>query len=235
IRGGSLCQTKRFSYSCRPAPVPKLIARPEGTAMIDPAADPAAAKPMSESRSVRKRRAILDAATEVFLAEGFAGASMDAIATAAGVSKPTVYNHFADKQQLFEQIVNDLVAVITQPFYEQIVNLSDDGDLAKRLRELATLLLKGVMQPTNLRLRRLVIGEASRFPDLGRAYEQHGPGRAIAAWTTAFKRLARERLLRPHAPAHAAEPFQSPVLTAPPNPRHVQRRRPAARGNAAQA
>jgi TetR/AcrR family transcriptional repressor of mexJK operon len=55
--------------------------------------DPAAAKPIPESRSVRKRRAILDAATKVFLAEGFAGASMDAIATAAGVSKPTVYNH----------------------------------------------------------------------------------------------------------------------------------------------
>ena len=179
--------------------------------------DPAAAEPTSESRSVRKRRAILDAATEVFLTEGFAGASMDAIATAAGVSKPTVYNHFADKQQLFEQIVNDLVAVITQPFYEQIVNLSDDGDLAKRLRELATLLLKGVMQPTNLRLRRLVIGEASRFPELGRAYEQHGPGRAIAAWTTAFKRLADEGLLRLHDPALAAEHFQSLVLTTPLN------------------
>jgi AcrR family transcriptional regulator len=180
--------------------------------MTDPAA-----KPTSESRSVRKRRAILDAATEVFLAEGFAGASMDAIATAAEVSKPTIYNHFTDKQQLFEQIVNDLVTEITQPFYEQIVNLSDDGDLAKRLRELAALLLTGVMQPTNLRLRRLVIGEASRFPDLGRAYEQHGPGRAITAWTTAFKRLADEGQLRLRDPALAAEHFQSLVLTTPLN------------------
>jgi TetR/AcrR family transcriptional repressor of mexJK operon len=113
--------------------------------------------------------------------------------------------------------VNDLVAEITQPFYEQIVSLSDEGDLAKRLRELATLLLKGVMQPTNLRLRRLVIGEASRFADLGRAYEQHGPGRAIAAWTTAFKRLADKGLLRLPDPALAAEHFQSLVLTTPLN------------------
>ena len=179
--------------------------------------DPAAAKPALESRSVRKRRTILEAATEVFLAEGFAGASMDAIATAAGVSKPTVYNHFADKQQLFEQIVNNLVAVITQPFYEQIVNLSDDGDLAKRLRELARLLLKGVMQPANLRLRRLVIGEAGRFPDLGRAYERHGPERALAAWTTAFKRLADTGVLRMRDPTLAAEHFQSLVLTTPLN------------------
>jgi TetR/AcrR family transcriptional repressor of mexJK operon len=179
--------------------------------------DRAATKPISVSRSARKRRVILDAATQVFLAEGFAGASMDAIATAAGVSKPTVYNHFADKQQLFEQIVNDLVAVITRPFYEQIVNLSDDGDLAKRLRELARLLLKGVMQPTNLRLRRLVIGEAGRFPDLGRAYERQGPGRARAAWATAFKRLADDGRLRLRDPALAAEHFQSLVLTTPLN------------------
>ncbi len=178
---------------------------------------PAAAHQIPELRSVRKRRAILDAATEVFLTQGFAGSSMDSIAAAAQVSKPTVYNHFDDKQQLFEQIVNDLVAVITQPFYEQIVNLSEDGDLANRLRDLATLLLKGVMQPTNLRLRRLVIGEAGRFPDLGRAYEQHGPERALAAWTTAFERLADEGLLRLHDAALAAEHFQSLVLTTPLN------------------
>jgi hypothetical protein len=73
------------------------------------------------------------------------------------------------------------------------------------------------MQPTNLRLRRLVIGEASRFPDLGRAYEQHGPGRAIAAWTTAFKRFADKGLLQLQDPALAAEHFQSLVLTTPLN------------------
>jgi TetR/AcrR family transcriptional regulator, mexJK operon transcriptional repressor len=215
----------------RPAPASKLIAHPERIAVTDRAA----AKPISESRSARKRRAILDAATDVFLAEGFAGASMDAIATAAGVSKPTVYNHFADKKQLFEQIVNDLVAAITQPFYEQIVNLADDEDLAKPLRELAGLLLTGVMQPTNLRLRRLVIGEASRFPDLGRAYERQGPERALAAWTTAFKRLADEGRLRLQDPALAAKHFQSLVLTTPLNhamlsgddrpPRAAQRKR----------
>ena len=73
------------------------------------------------------------------------------------------------------------------------------------------------MQPTNLRLRRLVIGEASRFPDLGRAYEQHGPERALAAWTTAFRRLADKGLLRLRDPALAAEHFQSLVLTTPLN------------------
>jgi TetR/AcrR family transcriptional repressor of mexJK operon len=174
-------------------------------------------KPPLGLRSARKRRAILDAATRVFLSEGFARASMDAIAAAAGVSKPTVYSHFADKQQLFEQIVTDMVAGITQPFYEQIVNLSDEGDLAEHLRELAGLLLTAVMQPANLQLRRLVIGEASRFRDLGRAYERHGPQRAIAAWTTAFRRLADKGLLRVEDPALAAEHFNWLVLSIPLN------------------
>jgi AcrR family transcriptional regulator len=141
---------------------------------------------------------------------------MDAIATAAGVSKPTVYNHFADKQQLFEQIVSDRVAGITQPFDDQIDDLSDGGDLAEPLRELAKLLLKGVMQPANLQLRRLVIGEASRFPDLGRAYEQQGPQQATVPWTTAFKRLAENGLLRMEDPALSAH-FNWLVVSIPLN------------------
>ncbi len=177
----------------------------------------AATKPSAQSRSERKRGSILAAATDVFLAEGFAGATMDAIAARAAVSKPTVYKHFADKQQLFEQIVTDLVAGITRPFYDQIVNLSEDGDVASHLRELARLLLAAVMQPQNLRLRRLVIGEASRFPDLGRAYEEQGPKRAIAAWTAAFTRLAEKGRLQLEDPELAAEHFQWLVLSAPLN------------------
>jgi AcrR family transcriptional regulator len=174
-------------------------------------------KPPLEPRSVRKRRAILDAATQVFLSEGFAGASMDAIAAAAGVSKPTVYNHFGDKQQLFAQIVQDMIGGITEPFYDQIVDLSDDGGLDKNLRELAALLLTAVMQPQNLQLRRLVIGEAGRFPELGRAYEQEGPQRAINALTTAFQRLAAKAQLRLEDPELAAAQFNYLVVSIPLN------------------
>jgi TetR/AcrR family transcriptional regulator, mexJK operon transcriptional repressor len=173
--------------------------------------------PPPEPRSVRKRRAIIEAATQVFFAEGFAGASMDAIAAGAGVSKPTVYKHFADKQQLFEQIVTEMIAGITQPFYDEIANLSADGDLRERLQELASLLLLAVMQPPNLKLRRLVIGEAGRFPDLGRAYEEQGPQRAITAWATAFERLADRGLLRLADPGLAAEHFNWLVVSIPLN------------------
>jgi TetR/AcrR family transcriptional regulator, mexJK operon transcriptional repressor len=54
-----------------------------------------------EGRSARKRRAIMEAATTVFLGKGYLGTSMDEIAALAAVSKQTVYKHFADKEGLF--------------------------------------------------------------------------------------------------------------------------------------
>ena len=46
------------------------------------------------------------------------------------------------------------------------------------------------MQPRILQLRRLVIAEADRFPELGRTFYEQGPGRTIAALATVFERLA---------------------------------------------
>ncbi len=57
-----------------------------------------------ESRSARKHRLIMEAATAVFLKKGYLGASMDEVAATAGVSKQTVYKHFADKGRLFREI-----------------------------------------------------------------------------------------------------------------------------------
>jgi TetR/AcrR family transcriptional repressor of mexJK operon len=142
---------------------------------------------------------------------------MDAIAATAGVSKPTVYKHFADKQRLFAQIVRETIDKFTEPFYDEVVNRHDSGDVQEHLRELAQLLLGAVMQPQLLRLRRLVIGEAGKFPELGRAFEQRGPQRAISALTTAFERLAEEGALRLDDPSLAAAHFNWLVLAIPLN------------------
>ena len=52
-----------------------------------------------------KRQAILNAAKRVFIAHGYSGTSMEAIAEAAPVSKPTLYNHFKGKQELFAAVI----------------------------------------------------------------------------------------------------------------------------------
>ena len=69
----------------------------------------ASASTSSGTRAPRrdKRRVILDAAAPVFGEVGYERASIDAIASAAGVSKPTVYSHFGSKEQLFRDSVAD--------------------------------------------------------------------------------------------------------------------------------
>src|SRR6202050_5961734 len=90
-----------------------------------------------QTRTARKRQAILDAATTLFLRVGYLATSMDQIAAAAAVSKQTVYKQFADKQSLFREIVADTVAEVADPVAQQVAGLRDSGDLEADLRGLA--------------------------------------------------------------------------------------------------
>src|SRR3954463_11314429 len=144
-----------------------------------------------ETRSARKRRAIMDAATTVFLRNGYVGASMDEVAALAAVSKQTVYKHFADKESLFSEIVTGTVDAAGDRGPASVLERADSGDVEADLRALARRQLALVMQPRVLQLRRLVIGEVGRFPELGRTFYERGPGRTMEALAAAFTRLAQ--------------------------------------------
>jgi len=79
----------------------------------------------------RKRESILNGAMQVFTEMGYDNASMDRIAEVAGVSKRTVYNHFANKENLFQE-------VIARFLKEQRVLKQIDYDPAKSLEEQLT-------------------------------------------------------------------------------------------------
>jgi AcrR family transcriptional regulator len=170
-----------------------------------------------ERRSSRKRRTILEAATTAFLRNGYLGTSMDEIAAAAGVSKQTVYKHFTDKERLFSEMVAITVDEVGDPVYEEVLALDDSGDVESDLRNLARRQLALVMQPRLVELRRLVIGEAGRFPHLGRTFYERGPARTIAALATAFERLAARGLLQLDDPLLAAQHFNWLVMSIPLN------------------
>src|SRR5438552_12790016 len=108
----------------------------------------------SGRRSDRKRAAILDAATSVFLRRGYLGTSMDEIAALAAVSKQTVYKHFADKEALFTEIVISTVNEASDPVFEVVKSLDPSHDIEADLGGLARRLLATVMQPRVLQLRR---------------------------------------------------------------------------------
>jgi TetR/AcrR family transcriptional repressor of mexJK operon len=170
-----------------------------------------------ESRSTRKRKAILAAATEAFLRNGYRGTSMDEIAARAGVSKQTVYKHFADKERLFSEIVTGAVDAASDPVYEEVHRPQDSGDLEADLRDLARRQLTKVMQPRLLALRRLVIAEAGRFPELGLVFYERGPGRTIAALADTFERLAARGVLQIEDPQLAAAQFNWLIMSSPLN------------------
>src|SRR5918993_5229150 len=75
-------------------------------------------------KDLEKRAAILDAAMTLFPARGYDGVSVDAIAQAAGVSKLTVYSHFADKEALFASAVTECCAqLLPHRLFEVDANL----------------------------------------------------------------------------------------------------------------
>src|SRR5215208_5131419 len=163
------------------------------------------ANDLEESRSGRKRAAILQAATTLFLRNGYRGTSMDEIAALAGVSKQTVYKHFADKESLFAEIVISTVDEVAGPIHDEVLRLEDSGDVEADLRGLAR------------QLRRLVIAEAGRFPELGRTFYEQGPGRTITALATVLERLAERGVLQPDDPLLAAAHFNWLVMSIPLN------------------
>jgi TetR/AcrR family transcriptional repressor of mexJK operon len=168
-------------------------------------------------RSDRKRAAIREAATTVFLSNGYLGTSMDEVAALAAVSKQTVYKHFSDKQSLFADIVTGTVDEAGNRVHDAVLGIADTDNLGADLRDLARRQLGMVMQPRVLQLRRLVIGEAARFPELGRTFYERGPGRTIAALAEAFERLAERGLLTLDDPLLAAQHFNWLVMSIPLN------------------
>lgn len=127
------------------------------------------ALPRRQQNRLNRERAILDAALTVFAAQGYSGTTMDAVAAEAGLTKPTLYSYFPSKDDLFQAMLlakRDLMLdVFDHP----------SGSMVADLRDFAWAYADTVMRPDMLSLARLIIGEAARFPEIGRAYQASGP------------------------------------------------------------
>lgn len=119
-----------------------------------------------------KRRDIIDGARRVFFDKGFDGASMDEVAKAAGVSKATIYVYFSSKEELFEALVLNDRARSAEHLFE--VDTST-GDVASVLRRIGISFMTMMVQPDHIRLVRMVIAVAEKFPRVGRSFFDAGP------------------------------------------------------------
>lgn len=98
-----------------------------------------------------------------------------------------------------------------------IPELAPGGDLQAYLEEYANRQLAIVLTPRLMQLRRVVIGEAGRFPELGKALYESGPKRAMAAMASVLQGLADRKLLRIDNAAAAASHFNWLVMGQPLN------------------
>lgn len=180
-------------------------------------ARPADGDEREAGRSARKHRAILDAARALFLEKGFAGTSMDDVAALAAVSKQTVYKHFTDKQRLFIDLITADIAHSKGSTHPLVEAMPDSQDVEQDLRAFGRHHLADVMQPHLLRMRRVLIGEADRFPDLAQAWYEGGPVRSTTIFAEWFRALDQRGLLRVDDPLLAAQHFNWLVLSIPLN------------------
>lgn len=140
-----------------------------------------------------KRRQILDAAGKLFLAEGYAAISMDAIARVAGVSKATLYAYFPGKDALFGAMVSERCAAMLAQ--NRFVG-DHDAPLPEALRRLIEFWLRFLINPEVVGTYRTVLAEGARFPDLARAFFEAGPKIGLAwigEWITEEQRRGRLR------------------------------------------
>lgn len=159
----------------------------------------------------------MDAAAGVFLERGYLGTSVDAVAAAVPVSKQTVYKHFGDKEGLFTQMVVETIEEVSAPFLERLEEVGETQSRDADLRELGRSLIRIVMQPRVQRLRRLVIAEVGRFPELGRRYFEAAPRRTIDGLARLLGRLSERGLLRVEYARLAAAHFNWLVVSIPMN------------------
>lgn len=159
-----------------------------------------------QSASVLKREQILAGARHVFLEYGYKGASMENIASCAGVSKGTLYNYFSHKAELFSAFVK---LECEKRMHLMLLPLRENIAPEKTLHSIAQAFLTLLSDKHTLNLFRLILSEAQNFPHIGQVFWDNAPQVAITMLTKWIRRQNEEGTLKADDPTFAAEQFLS--------------------------
>ncbi|MDA5194761.1 TetR/AcrR family transcriptional regulator [Govanella unica] len=156
------------------------------------------------SRSDLRRRAIVEAATAVFLENGFAGTTLDKIIERSGGSRRTLYEHFGSKEGLFTAVLcrcceRILDSVDEAAFYSQTPR--------DALLFIGDAFLRAICDPVNLAIHRAVLSEVTRFPELGDDFYRNGPGKGHVRLADYLRQKTAEGLLNARDPELCSEQF----------------------------
>jgi TetR/AcrR family transcriptional regulator, mexJK operon transcriptional repressor len=156
-----------------------------------------------------RRAAILAAASDMFLEVGYGVATIDEVIRRVGGSKGTVYAYFGSKETLFRAVIDSIVGEIFRP-------LPDIDVSSLNVRETLILVaeqqMETMLSERHIALARLVAAEAARFPEISRAYYEHGPARGHAKLEQYFERQVANGLLNLPNVRRAADYFWGMLL-----------------------
>jgi AcrR family transcriptional regulator len=159
-----------------------------------------------------RRQAILEAALTVFTSEGFAAAKLDDVAEKAGVAKGTIYLHFKDKQDLFEQMVREAVS----PVIARLEALAQIPEVPAEmvLRTMFEVFRTEVLGTSRKDLLRLVLTEGPRFPAIAEFYHREVVSRGLKLMGGILKRARAKGELSADGPARFPQLVVAPLLLA---------------------
>jgi AcrR family transcriptional regulator len=162
-------------------------------------------------QSEARREAILAAALDEFAARGFAETRLDDIAKRAGVAKGTIYLHFLDKEDLFQELIRSALSPIVM-----ILEAAPSADLPLRAlaEQLVVTFVREVYGTRRKDVIRLVLAEGRRFPKVAEFYYREVVGRAMAAVRALVSRALSRGEIRDDALARFPQLLVAPALVA---------------------
>jgi AcrR family transcriptional regulator len=157
-----------------------------------------------------RRDRILEAARNVFLRESYTGASMESVARKAGVSKQTIYNHFANKDELFRALVLDICTEFGTPLGDHPWHMDQPPEQVLTL--FGEMVLRKMSCPDIMNLHRLLQLEGRNHPSLAESFYKFGPDSTARWLTTYLEARVREGQLQISEPRIAAEQFVTMLM-----------------------
>jgi AcrR family transcriptional regulator len=164
---------------------------------------------------VRLDARLLEVATSLFMARGFDGTSIDAVAEAAGVSKPTVYTRYHDKRDLFAAVLRGRITRWLAPLSaaaEAQANEVRPKGIRTTLHELSRHMIAQALMPECATVQRILAAQAIQFPELAKLAHEEGWLRAIRGVAILLRQFAARDEIKVADPELAAELFLNLVL-----------------------
>jgi AcrR family transcriptional regulator len=159
---------------------------------------------LQQVRKGRKFDQVLAGAWQVFMNEGYEGASVDDIARSAGVSKATLYSYFPDKRLLFLEVAK---AECLRQAEDAFAAIDFTGPVRDVLTEAATRMVRFFISDFGQRIFRTCVSECYRFPEIGLDFYDSGPGLVQGRMASYMAEATERGALRVTDPALAAAQF----------------------------